>query len=289
MYAVLNKTEKMPEAITLSVSCVTFASEPQSLHDTLSSLSHACNLAYKNGLYAKVSLYLIDNGPNDDNLKLLKLLIVEFSSCFDEIKLITGQGNVGYGCGHNLAISQLCSDYHLVINPDVIVDKRSIATALVYLAHHKDVGLLAPDAIYPNGVRQYIAKRNPEIIVLFMRALNIVPAWGWLKEKMGRYEYRDRIPATAPFEIELASGCYMFCRTSVLQASNGFDDRYFMYFEDFDLSARMSKKMNIIHHPELKIIHSGGGASLKGLKHIKYFICSFLRYKLSRIINRNSF
>lgn len=285
----LNEIKKMPEVITLSISCVTYASEPLTLRDTLSSLSNACASACKNGLNIKVLLYLIDNGPNDDNLNVLKHLRFEFASYFDEVKLITGQGNVGYGGGHNLAINQSQSDYHLIINPDVIVDEHNILIALIYLITHKDVGLLAPDALYPNGLRQYIAKRNPEVIVLLARALNIIPAQGWLREKMGLYEYRDRIPAIAPFEIELASGCYMFCRTSVLQAVNGFDARYFMYFEDFDLSARISKIANIIHHPELKIVHSGGGASLKGIRHIRYFICSFLRYKLSRILNRNWF
>lgn len=226
----------------------------------------------------RVDLYLIDNGPDEKNLSTLTQLKNDLPKVFNHIHLITGHGNIGYGCGHNLAIHQVASDYHLIINPDVINDVKNIVIAIEYMEQHRNVGLLAPDAFCPDGSRQYIAKRQPEIIVLLARACGFKPKWKWLKRKMDRYEYRDLIPANSPIEIELASGCYMFCRTSTLQKVKGFDPKYFMYFEDFDLSKKIKIFSNISHLPNLQIVHAGGGAARKGFSHIFNFFKSLCQF-----------
>ncbi len=262
----------------LTISCVTFASNPDVLRDTLISLAHACLCAHEDGLLERVDLYLIDNGPDEKNLSTLTQLKNDLPKVFNHIHLITGHGNIGYGCGHNLAIHQVASDYHLIINPDVINDVKNIVIAIEYMEQHRNVGLLAPDAFCPDGSRQYIAKRQPEIIVLLARACGFKPKWKWLKRKMDRYEYRDLIPANSPIEIELASGCYMFCRTSTLQKVKGFDPKYFMYFEDFDLSKKIKIFSNISHLPNLQIVHAGGGAARKGFSHIFNFFKSLCQF-----------
>ena len=78
------------------------------------------------------------------------------------------------------------------------------------------------------------------MLVLLLRALSIQASPGFFGRRVGRYTYSDRLPSEHPEPIDLASGCYMFCRASALEAVGGFDERYFLYFEDFDLSRRIA-------------------------------------------------
>lgn len=266
--------------VTLSISCVTYASHKQILSNTIASLAVACAYAQQQGQLQSASLTLIDNGPDDNNRINIECLAQQYAHAFAAVKIKTGHGNIGYGCGHNLAIALANSDYHLVLNPDVILDKESLSIALTYMANNSDVGLLAPDAVGENGERQYLAKRMPHFSVLVARALNC----SWLNKKLkvllDRYEYRDLIPAAQPIQIELASGCFMLFRGVVLRRVEGFNPAYFMYFEDFDLSDRVARVAQVVHHPGVKIVHYGGGAARKGLKHIIYFFVSYFKFSL---------
>ncbi|MCU7878572.1 MAG: glycosyltransferase family 2 protein, partial [Candidatus Thiodiazotropha sp. (ex Lucinoma borealis)] len=84
----------------------------------------------------------------------------------------------------------------------------------------------------------------------------------------------------APSKEVMASGCFMFVRHSVLDKVKGFSPDFFVYFEDFDLSIRIGKHSNIAYVPEVRIVHGGGNASKKGLKHIIMFAKSaFVFYR----------
>lgn len=262
----------------LTISCVTFDSDIKVLGATLESLVKACLHAKRQDLLQTVKLHLIDNGPNAFNLHQLYKLKSEYHSNFFDIQVHTGHGNIGYGKGHNLAILNVKSEYHLVLNPDVILDLNNISIALNYMCDNSDVGLLTPDAFGIEGDRQYIAKRHPNILILLARALKISWMNALFSNQLKKYEYRDLIPAAEPIDISLASGCYMLFRTKIVQSQEGFNPHFFMYFEDFELSARINRISRVIHHPALQIIHLGGGASRKGGRHIYYFIVSYIKF-----------
>lgn len=274
----LNADSCVTEPASLSISCVTFNLDKSVFSATIESLALACAYAKKQNKLARTHLYLIDNGPTLTNHSDLLVIQNSFSHCFDNISLLTRHGNPGYGGGNNLALKQSDCRYHLVLNPDVLMAENNLSIALDYMNSHKDVGLLTPDAVDEFGERQYLAKRMPSFLVLFGRAVN----WNFLRaritDKLHHYEYRDLIPSQQPLEIELASGCYMFLRTCTVQQVGGFDSDFFMYFEDFDLSRRIAKVSRVVHHPELKIVHYGGGASRKGLLHLRYFFISYLKF-----------
>ncbi|WES91767.1 glycosyltransferase [Aeromonas hydrophila] len=69
----------------------------------------------------------------------------------------------------------------------------------------------------------------------------------------------------------IVSGCFMLFRTDVLQLLGGFDPRFFLYFEDFDISLRAGKISRIAYVPQVKVVHHGGHASRKGWRHIWMF------------------
>ena len=91
-------------------------------------------------------------------------------------------------------------------------------------------------------------------------------------------EMRDLPEIEESKGIELISGCFMLLDTQVLKLVGGFNESYFLYFEDFDLSIRMRKFGELVYAPNVRIRHSGGGASRKGLSHIFAFVRSSFRF-----------
>ena len=75
--------------------------------------------------------------------------------------------------------------------------------------------------------------------------------------------------------VPLASGCFMLARTHLFIQARGFDPRYFMYFEDYDLSLRIGR---VAYVPQARIVHHGGNASAKGLRHRAWFLASAWRF-----------
>lgn len=271
-------TPAVAEPASLSISCVTYQLDCALLSSTIQSLAASCAAAKASGALSICHLYLIDNGPTAANYQQLLALKNNHAQHFDAISVLTGHGNLGYGRGNNLAIFDSHSDYHLVLNPDVILPQDNITTAIDFMRHNTEVGLLAPDAKDEFGFRQYIAKRKPSFLVLFARAFNVGPLRAIIARQLNSYEYRDLIPAAKPVDIALASGCYMFLRRDCVQAVGGFDADFFMYFEDFNLSQRVKTIKRVVHHPALNIVHYGGGAAKKGIKHFCYFLSSYIKF-----------
>ncbi|MDG9667313.1 glycosyltransferase family 2 protein [Hahella sp. CR1] len=223
-----------------------------------------------------VIIFLVDNSePSPQNLE-------EVCSELDwgaEMVFIKASNNGGYGGGNNQLLNILESKYHLILNPDVLVDVDSIGFGLRYLEDQSDVILISPASRTPGqNDTQYLCKRYPSFLVLFLRFINSP----WLNSRFSRalseYEYRHETDSGASFSPEIVSGCFMLCRTSALKKVGGFDERFFLYFEDFDLSLRMGKVGKVVYLPEMKIQHYGGGAGRKGWKHVRMFIVSAAKF-----------
>jgi hypothetical protein len=194
------------------------------------------------------------------------------------LEVVRGQGNVGYGAGHDLAIQAAKSDYHLVLNPDIVMSRRAIGEALEYLEANSAVGLLTPHVVDPNGERQYLCKRYPTVSVLFLRGFAPGPLRRRFADLLHRYEMHDMPEHQVRVGIPIATGCFMFARTTALHEIGGFSPKYFLYFEDFDLSLRLGRIADIAYVPQVHITHSGGGASQKGWTHRRLFMRSALTF-----------
>ncbi len=220
---------------------------------------------------------MIDNGPEED-LGAIRDALSAWPSEAGNVELIAGHGNVGFGRANNLVLDRLESDFHLVMNPDVEVDRTALSHALESMAAHPEVGIVAPAAFGNNGEREYLCKRPPSLWVLFLRGF----APGFLRRKFERtladYEMRDLIADRFVPGIPLASGCFMLIRTPLFRKLSGFDPGYFMYFEDFDLSLRAGRESAIAYEPAARIVHHGGEAGRKGLRHVAWFVRSAARY-----------
>jgi GT2 family glycosyltransferase len=261
----------------LSISIVTYAPNLDALGDTLLSLGNSLLLARQTGEIGQCQLIVIDNGPGNQWAEMLTHTLDRLAErfAFLNCRLITGHGNVGYGQGHNLAITQTRTEFHLVLNPDVILDSTAIADSTRFMGQHQNVGLLSPSAEDESGGRQFLCKRYPTVLDLLLRAFS--PEWGkkMFRRRLDRYEMRECYSAdVAPFDVPIASGCFMLCRRTALDATGGFAMGYFMYFEDFDLSLRIGRYARVVCVPSVRVIHFGGNAAKKGWRHVLMFIKS---------------
>lgn len=265
--------------LTLTVSIVVYDSELSELALLLNSLRSSLETLAASGLRVQTRISLIDNS---DAQRLRPADIVRLQERTNlepaELELLTGHGNVGFGSGHNLAIRTSKSRYHLVLNPDVELASDSLAVGLNYLEQHPDVALISPYAESGDGEQQYLCKRHPTLLVLFVRGFLPRIVRPLFKRYLAHYEMRDLAANSTGADVPLASGCFMLCRTDQLQAIGGFDEAYFLYFEDFDLSLRLGKIARLVYLPDMKIRHGGGNAAAKGLKHIRLYSRSAWRF-----------
>jgi GT2 family glycosyltransferase len=258
----------------LSISIVVYHSEMAQLSATLQSLRLALETAKEAGAIGSVTLSLVDNGSADEQLLDAAARATVEGLPWLRLKILRGQGNVGYGRGHNLPIMDSEASYHLILNPDVILAPDAILESARFLDANQDVGLLAPRGYDATGARQYLCRLYPTLLALYLRGF--APAF--LRQRFQSYlhahEMRGLTEEQGVKGIPVVHGCYMFTRLSVLQAIGGFSPRYFMYFEDSDLSLRLGRAASLAFVPQVNIVHFGGGAARKGFHHIVLFVRS---------------
>ena len=98
------------------------------------------------------------------------------------------------------------------------------------------------------------------------------------RERLDAYERRETPFDASLNDVEIVSGCFMLIRRSALTRAEGFDPAFFLYFEDFDLSYRVSKFSGIARVADVRIVHAGGSAAAKGFAHVWLFVRSALRF-----------
>lgn len=215
-------------------------------------------------------LYVVDNSPSDD----LCELVHQKTSKAD---YLYGQGNVGYGEGNNIGIRKAIdarSDYHVILNPDIIFENDVLVKLQTYMECHEDVGLIKPALTHLDGTFEASAMLLPSPYVTFGRRL--LPQ-NMVERINARFELRD-LNLTVVRNVPIFSGSFLFIRTSVFQKTGLFDERYFMYFEDFDLVRRIHKVSKTVYYPHATIIHAHAAEHKINRKLLMISIRSAIKY-----------
>ena len=216
-----------------------------------------------------VKLYLVDNSPTN-NLKKL-------SQNDSRVEYIFNNSNIGFGAAHNIAINKSVDNtkYYLILNPDIYFDQGILEKIYNFMQKNKNVGVTMPKILYPNDELQYLCKLCPTPFDLIIR--RFFPIESYVKKKNRRYELKFA-DYNEIMEVPCLSGCFMFTRAKVLEEVGGFDDRYFMYLEDFDLSRKINKKYRTIYYPEVAVYHEYGRGSYQNPKLLWYHLKSAIKY-----------
>ena len=210
----------------------------------------------------RLSLFVSDNGSDDGTPAAVR-------AAFPDVTVIENGANLGFGAGHNKVLPLLSSRYHVMINPDITLQEDAVSKMVSYMEEHPEVGLMMPDIQNPDGTRQILPKRDPRW--RYMIAGKFFPA-------VRRAYCRADEAMDVPTEIEFCSGCFMLIRTELFRKLGGFDERYFLYMEDADLSRQVRKEAKVVFFPGAKVTHAWHHESAKSGKALKLHIESGRKY-----------
>lgn len=214
-------------------------------------------------------IYICDNSPNND--------LQSYCHTLDRTEYIYNGKNLGYGAAHNVAIRKAIedgTDYHIVINSDVYFGKGVISKLAEYMNAHTDVAQVQPNIVYPDGRMQYTCRMLPTPAnVIFRRFLpkRMVEKMNW------RYllKFNDH---SKPMNIPYHQGSFMFFRTECFKTVGLFDERFFMYPEDIDITRRMHRRYKTMFLPDVTIVHAHRAASYKSLKMLYIHVVNMIKY-----------
>ena len=212
------------------------------------------------------NIYLIDNSPQPSQ---------QFSET-EASYLFTGK-NLGYGAGHNIAIRKSIEHavpYHLVINPDISFDASILLTIEAFMDANPGIGQLMPKVLYPDGRLQYLCKLLPTPFDLMFR--RFLPQ-SWTKTRMEKFELRNS-GYQKIMDVPYLSGCFMFLRTEALKQVGLFDERFFMYPEDIDLTRRIHQSFRTVFYPEVSIVHHHEQSSYRSLNMLMIHAYNLIKY-----------
>jgi len=215
-------------------------------------------------------LYIIDNSPVKTDIELV---LINFSN----ISYYFVGKNIGYGAGHNIAIRMAIktnTQYHVVLNPDLQFDPEIIVKIADFMDGNSNIAQVMPKILSPSGDIQYLCKLIPTPVDLFLK--RFLPKI-LFKNISIRYQLKftdyDKI-----MNIPYLSGCFMFFRVSSFESVGLFDENFFMYPEDIDITRRMHRVFKTIYYPEVSIIHAHSSESYKNTKMFIIHIVNIIKY-----------
>jgi GT2 family glycosyltransferase len=215
------------------------------------------------------TVYVVDNSSTN---------IIENSlSHYSKVEYIWGHGNIGYGSAHNIAIKksiQASSTYHIVLNPDISFVPGDIEVLCSYMDNNSDVAQLLPKVLYPNSNIQYLCKLIPTPFDLFFR--RFLPK-RLIHNRMNKFELRFT-GYNHIMNVPYLSGCFMFFRVTAFKNVGLFDERFFMYPEDIDITRRMHELYRTIYYPFITVIHNHAAESYKSQKMMWIHILNMIKY-----------
>lgn len=214
-------------------------------------------------------IFLIDNSPVESE---------ELAAQKGKISYQWQKGqNLGYGRGHNIAIRESVyynTPFHLVMNADVSITPGDLDILHRFISQNPAIGQLMPNVTYPDGSVQYLCKLLPTPFAVFAR--RFLPG-AWLKRFNNRYELRFT-GYNRMMNVPYLSGCFMLLRTVAVLKARLFDERYFMYPEDVDLTRTIHRDYLTVYFPDVTIVHDHARESYHSWRMTWIHIVNMCRY-----------
>lgn len=214
-------------------------------------------------------IVISDNSPVDH--------LRTFADRYPQIHYVFNNANLGYGAAHNVSIRlarQWKADYILVINSDVYFGAGVLDKIRAYMDANPDVAQLIPNTVYPDGTLQYVVRLLPTPADLIFR--RFLPASIGEKRNyrytLGFWDHKS------PLDIAYHQGSFMFFRVSAFDKVGLFDERFFMYPEDIDITRRMHRHYRTMFWPEVTIVHAHRAASYKSKRMLKIHMTNMIKY-----------
>lgn len=238
----------MKHKAVLSLAIVTY-NNSKIIKDTVQSIVNNIPSEYS------YKLYIVDNNSTDNTVDIVK-------NIKGNIKILELKVNKGFGYGHNSILDIIKSDYHLVVNPDIFIENSNqIRKMIEFLAENKNIGMLSPLILNPELSIQYLCKTNPTVLDMLIRRISpkLFP------KRQSKYILKES-GYNEIMKLDYATGCFMVFDTDVFLELKGFDDDFFMYLEDADITRRVNLISKAIFFPDARVIHAWERGSHKSIK-----------------------
>lgn len=191
-------------------------------------------------------IIIIDNNSSDKTTEVLR----KYDSSH-VIKILESEVNLGFGKANNKASNVAEGEYLFLLNPDTELIEPVFERLINFYQSHQDMGVISPKLIGENGEVQAIAKKLPSIL-------------GAIKEYIfginGAYE--QYVPVgNNPVRVEAVYAAAVLIKKGLFEELGGFDEGFFMYYEDIDLCRRLKKRRKSVYYfPGVKVKHLLGAA-----------------------------
>jgi GT2 family glycosyltransferase len=207
-------------------------------------------------------IIVVDNASVDDSLKMV-------SKTYPEVKIIALDQNYGFSKANNIAVKQALGTYLCILNPDTVVGEEVFERCLAFAkaeyqpsTSNKNLGFVGVQLIDGSGTYLPESKRH-------------IPTPKVARQKMmgnDQHYYYNEIAINGRGVVDVLVGAFMFCDKEVYERCGGFDERYFMYGEDIDLSyTSLQKGYENYYLGDLKVIHFKGESTVKDRKYLERF------------------
>ena len=226
-------------------------------------------------------IIVVDNASSDESRQYLP-------SRFPSVQFILNDTNLGFSKANNLGVKAAKGKYVLILNPDTLVSETCLTTALDFFAGHPDAGAL--------GMRMYDgrfrflpeSKRGfPTLTTAFFKLSGLIHLFP--RNRVISSYYLGHLSAVYVQQVDVLAGAFMFIPRDIYLEVGGFDERYFMYAEDIDLSYSIAKAgYRNYYLPEPGIIHFKGESTLRTAANARHFYEAMLLFR-EKYGNRVSF
>tara|TARA_R110001583_G_scaffold12326_2_gene54839 strand:+ start:16717 stop:17865 length:1149 start_codon:yes stop_codon:yes gene_type:complete len=206
-----------------------------------------------------VEIIIVDNNSADDSCKIIK-------EKYPKVILIENDENVGFSKANNQGVKVAKGKYILILNPDTVIAEDTLDKIFTFSKTKQNLGVLGVKLIDGSGNFAPESKRGiPTPGVSFNKLFGIS------SKRTGKY-YATHLEENESGIIDIASGAFMFIKRAVFNEVHGFNEDYFMYGEDIDLSIKLlNKGYQNYYYANAQIIHFKGESTQKSIKYLNYF------------------
>lgn len=219
---------------------------------------------------SSIEVFVVDNCSADNSCDMVRNL-------FPSVILIENSENIGFAKANNIALKRAAGRYVLILNPDTLVPENCFIELCSFMDTRADAGAAGVRLVLGNGCYLPESKRGiPYPVTAFFKIIGLSALFPESKF-FARY-YLGHLDDWQINNIEILPGAFMFVRKSALDKAGLFDEDYFMYGEDIDLSFRILKSgLNIVYYPLITVIHFKGRSTVKvSRNYVNLFYSSML-------------
>jgi N-acetylglucosaminyl-diphospho-decaprenol L-rhamnosyltransferase len=229
--------------ISLSIILVNY-NGTKFLDNCLNSIGQFVNLADS-------EVIIVDNFSTDNSINQIK-------DIFPSAQIICSQNNLGFGKANNLAVNHSRGQHLLFLNTDTILTENTPQILSDYLTRSQDVGVVSPRITFRDGSYQLSCGKLPNLVIEFLDKIRYGLDQKWHHIFGNLY---DKQYSTVQ-EMGWLTGACLMIRRDVFEQLGGFDESFFMYFEDKDICKRVNEAgWKVVYYPQTSLIHLLGGSS----------------------------